>query len=110
MAGIKIKGRNIVHTRGDTAILRLTLEIEGHPFVLREGDSAIFSVKKNLKDKEYVLQKELDGQNVVFRHSDTQDLPYGNYWYDIQVKLKEGQVVTAVGPAQYQLTADVTGS
>ena len=110
MAGIKIKGKTIVHTRGDTAILRLKLEIGGHPFVLREGDSAIFSVKKNLKDSEYVFQRKLDVQDIVFRQSDTQDLPYGNYWYDIQVKLKEGQVITAVGPAQYQLTADVTGS
>jgi hypothetical protein len=36
-------------------------------------------------------------------------MKYGNYWYDIQVSLAEGQVLTVVGPAQYQILPDVTG-
>lgn len=109
MAGMKVKGKTIVHTRGDTAILRLNLDIDGAPFALREGDVATFSVKKNLKDTDYLLRKVAEDGCFVFRQGDTQELPFGNYWYDIQVKTQEGQVVTVIGPAQYQLTADVTG-
>lgn len=109
MAGLKLRGKNIVHTRGDTAVLRLNLDVNGEPFALRDGDTATFSVKKNLKDTDYVLQKTAEDGVFVFRHEDTQDLAFGNYWYDIQVKTQEGQVVTVVGPAQYQLVADVTG-
>lgn len=110
MSGMKIQGKNIVHMRGDTAVLNLNLTANGEPFALREGDSAIFSVKKKLKDSDYLLQKRAEDGKFVFRQSDTQNLPCGAYWYDIQVKTAEGQVVTAVGPAQYRLIADVTGS
>lgn len=109
MAGMKVKGKTIVHTRGDTAILRLNLDIDGEPFALREGDVAVFSVKKNLKDTDYLLQKTAADGKFVFQHEDTQGLPFGSYWYDIQVQLEGGQVITAVGPAQYRLVPDVTG-
>ena len=109
MAGMKIKGKNIVHTRGDTAVLRLNLSVDGEPFPLRSGDVATFSVKKNLKDSDYVYRKVAENGMFVFRQGDTQNVPFGNYWYDIEVKLQEGQVVTVAGPALYQLTADVTG-
>lgn len=109
MNGMKIQGKNITHMRGDTAILSFNLMVGGEPFVFRDGDVAYFSVKKNLKDKDYVLQKKSTNGQFVFRHEDTQDIPFGQYWYDVQLKLVEGQVVTAVGPARYRLMADVTG-
>jgi hypothetical protein len=109
MAGMKIKGKNIVHTRGDTAVLRPNLKVNGEPFTVRDGDVLTFSVKKNLKDSDYIFRKTAENGVFVFRQGDTQAVPFGNYWYDIELKLEEGQVVTVVGPAQYQLTADVTG-
>ena len=109
MNGMKVQGNNITHMRGDTAILKLDLNIDGEPFALRDGDVATFSVKKNLKDTDYILQKRAVDGDFVFTHADTQDIPFGVYWYDVQVTLQEGQVVTAIGPAQYRLVADVTG-
>lgn len=109
MNGMKVQGQNITHMRGDTAVLRLTLNVNGEPYTLRDGDIATFSVKKKLKDEEYVFQKKAQDGVFLFKQSDTQDLPFGQYWYDVQLKLAGGQVVTAVGPAQYRLVADVTG-
>lgn len=109
MNGMKVQGKNITHMRGDTAVMKLDLKIDGETFALRDGDVATFSVKKKLTDTDYVLQKTAENGYFVFRHEDTQYLPFGSYWYDIQVELSEGQVVTVVGPAQYRLVADVTG-
>lgn len=109
MNGMSVKGKNITHMRGDTAILNLDLKVDNEPFALGEGDIAVFSVKKNLKDTDYLLQKTAVDGKFVFQHEDTQGLPFGSYWYDIQVQLEGGQVITAVGPAQYRLVPDVTG-
>lgn len=109
MGGITIKGTTITHMRGDTGVLKLDIFIDGQPFDFRSGDTAVLSVKKRLKDSDYILQKTMneDGQ-FVFVQADTQDIPFGEYRYDIQVTLKEGQVITAVGPAVYRIVADVT--
>lgn len=110
MSGIKRTGKNIQHVRGDTGVIRVELETEdGTPFPFREGDSATLTIKKKLQDEQPILQKTTEDGLFIFQHEDTQGIPYGSYWYDIQVTLAEGQVMTAVGPAQYRLTPDVTG-
>lgn len=109
MNGIEFRGKNIYHMRGDTGIIDIDLVSWGCDFPFRDGDSAILSIKKKLTDADYVLQKHADSNGLfVFYPEDTQYLEPGNYWYDIQVTFREGQVLTVRGPAQYRLLADVT--
>ena len=111
MSGIQRVGKNINHVRGDTGIVRVEMETcKGRRLRFRDGDSAVLTIKKKISDAKPVLQKMTTNGYFVFQHEDTQSLPIGNYWYDIQVTLKEGQVITAVGPAQYRLLPDVTSS
>lgn len=111
MSGIQRVGKNINHVRGDTGIVRVEMETcKGRRLRFRDGDSAVLTIKKKISDAKPVLQKLTTNGYFVFQHEDTQSLPIGNYWYDIQVTLKEGQVITAVGPAQYRLLPDVTSS
>lgn len=111
MSGIQRVGKNINHVRGDTGIVRVEMETcKGRRIRFRDGDSAVLTIKKKISDAKPVLQKMTTNGYFVFQHEDTQKLPIGTYWYDIQVTLKEGQVITAVGPAQYRLLPDVTSS
>ena len=111
MSGIQRVGKNINHVRGDTGIVRVEMETcKGRRLRFRDGDSAVLTIKKKINDAKPVLQKMTTNGYFVFQHEDTQKLPIGTYWYDIQVTLKEGQVITAVGPAQYRLLPDVTSS
>ena len=101
----KVIGSNIYHTRGDTARLNVTIQYEDGEEVT--GYTAMFSVKKKLKDEEYLFQREVIDGVIVITHDMTKNLPFGDYVYDIEVHTAEGEVQT-IGPAEYHLTADVT--
>ncbi len=96
---------NIYLTRGDTGIVDFAPCFcdSGEP-----GDSyrAILSVKKNINDKDYVLQKETTDNLFIFEHADTKDIAPGKYIYDIEVHA-EDQVDT-MGPFKFVILADVT--
>ncbi len=101
----KVIGSNIYHTRGDTA--RLNVDITDKDGKEITGYTAMFSVKKKLKDVEYLFQLEVKNGAIDITHEMTRDLPFGDYVYDIEVHTAEGEVQT-IGPAEYHLTADVT--
>lgn len=103
-----IKKGVIYHKRGDTAEFDLNVTLDGEPITNYE---AVFSVKKTLKDTKYILQKEVVDGHVRLEHSDTQDLPFGEYYYDIQIKIDDGTeegMYTTLGAYKYYLEADVT--
>ena len=97
------------HTRGDTAVFQLEVQEDGA--VIPEWE-ATFSVKQYLDDENYLFQINFD-QNTpcAIDHSLTQDLPYGKYWYDIQITyFKDGyKNYKTVGANPYILKPDVTG-
>lgn len=104
---MKIKGQNITHMRGDTGCIDIILYSNGNPYTMQDGDTLTFSVKRNINDSDYVVQKTSKSNKVIFQHSDTKDLQPGNYVYDIQVQTALGQVQT-IGPAKYVIQADIT--
>jgi len=111
MNGILMLGQNIYHRRGDTGVIRVQMKLyeNAPPFRFREGDTATLTIKKRLKDQPFILQKETTDGFFVMRHEDTAKIPYGVYFYDIKVRLKEGQYFTVAGPAQYHLLPSVQG-
>ena len=94
---------NIYMNRGDT--LDFKFDVIG-----AEADlsSAFFSCKKDPNDDEYIFQKSLgdgivkvstaeDGTrtySVTVDPSDTVDLEYKTYYYDLQIAFSESQVYT----------------
>lgn len=103
------KSGNIFHTRGDTADFDIDLSLDGEPL---ENYEALFSVKRNYDSHDYLYQVPVVEGHVHIPHSMTQSLPYGNFFYDIQVRIEdeadeEGRIVT-IGPSIYHLKPDVT--
>lgn len=97
------------HTRGDTATFQLEVQEDG---VVIPQWEATFSVKQYLDDNTYLFQVPFNQSTpCVIGHALTQDLPYGKYWYDIQVTYyKEGyQNYRTIGANPYILKPDVTG-
>ena len=103
-----IKKDTIYHKRGDTAEFDLVVKIGNTEISEYE---AVFSVKKTLKDTEYLLQKNVVNGHVRLEHSDTKDLEYGEYYCDIQIKVDDNSeegLYKTLGPYKYCLEADVT--
>ena len=104
----KIVDGNIYHKRGDTAEFDINVTVDG---VAPDSYEAIFSVKRELRDTAYIFQKKIVNGHVRIEHSDTQSLPYGKYYYDIQVRLNDGTdegLYHTIGPFGYSLKPDVT--
>jgi hypothetical protein len=96
------------HTRGDTAVFQLEVQEDGA--VIPEWE-ATFSVKQYLDDENYLFQVDFDGNTpCIISHATTQDLPYGSYWWDVQVTfMNEGvQQYKTIGAFPFNLKPDVT--
>jgi len=105
MTKIFSKG-DISHTRGDTAFIRLSLTNNGEPYAA-DGDTFTLTIKRNVHDDEYVLQKMFAVPRILLQPKDTAGLDAGTYVYDIQIQTQAG-VVQTIGPHKFHLLADVT--
>lgn len=99
----------LTHTRGDTAELSLTVYVDG---LKRETFSATLSVKQYPDDDAYLYQVHFDQDTpCVITHDMTKNIPYGTYWYDVQVMYWKGtsREYKTIGAFPYILKPDVTG-
>lgn len=98
-------------TRGDTARISVTVtnEVTGEPYVISDTDTVTMTIKKNYKDTEHFVQKILHGSSMFkLEHSDTENLPFGKYIFDIQLETSDGDVYTVIEPTTFELTKEVT--
>lgn len=101
---------NITLTRGDSAALELTFTGEDAPAA---GDLVALALKPNPRVPEAKWEKtaEPDEEHkVLFRFlpEDTQDLPFGTYWWDVRIFYSDGAVVTPVAPHRFNVVEVVT--
>ena len=94
--------------QGDTASFNIS--VDNYSFV--EGDKVYFTVKKDMQDSKYVIQKIANSfeDNIVkfnLNPSDT-NIDIGDYIYDIQVSLINGVVDTIVLPSKFEVIGGVT--
>lgn len=99
---------NIKMVRGDTGELELALTLDDGTVVEPEAYSAVFSLKKNIDDVAVILKKAFVDGTIQFSHTDTNNLPYGTYVYDVQVELIEDNSVHTIGYHSFVVLADVT--
>ena len=100
--------------RGDSETVTLMFtDSDKNLIPIANGDTLYFTVKKNIRDTEKILQKVLTdfpgGKAIIEIHSsDTSLLSPGKYVYDIQLTKSSGSVTTLIPPSDFILEGDVT--
>lgn len=98
---------NIKLTRGNTAYLTLEIEDdEGKPYDYSQ-DTVTFTVKRNTVTKEVILQKTFEGDSIKIEPSDTKQLDYELFTYDVKLVTPLGDVFTVIDPSSFMLTEEV---
>lgn len=106
---------DIEFTRGDTQFLKFRLkDLDGNTVELTDTDKLYFTVKQNQYSKKVLIQKKYpddirysDGYfSFTLNSSDTSDLGYGTYQYDIE--LKSGDFIKTLGLGTITLTEEIT--
>ena len=94
---LKVIGKKIFITRGDTAYITVNVYApDGSEYVLQEGDKLWFAVKRKTTDKDYLISpKELSiginpstgKQEAVLSifPQETKNLDFGSFVYDVSL-------------------------
>lgn len=119
----KIEDTKIFLTRGDTFKTTVSMGYKNEetgeftPYVPQEGDVVRFAMKgakMTPGNQDYVEKTPLilkvipnDTLLLVLEPSDTKELKFGNYKYDIEITFANGEVCTFIDDADFILTREV---
>ena len=107
-----ISGTDLSMIRGDTETLVISCQEEdGTPRPFVAGDKVTMTVAAPLVPQrlEKTISIFVDGTAVItLTHMDTNDLPPGEYTYDVQLTAADGTVKTIIPPSRFALKGDVT--
>lgn len=104
-----INGTTISLTRGDTFEADVTILSDGKPYTPVEGDVITFAMKKEYTDAEPLIEKAIPHATMVLQldPSDTADLSFGHYVYDIDIVFSNGNKDTFISEGDLVLTPEV---
>lgn len=101
----RIDGTTIIMTRGDTVRIRFPLTLDDEDYELQTGDTVRFAINTSGHEDEPLIEKTLDGYDLVLDPEDTKDLDFGTYFYDVQITFAaSGDVVTYIAKGRLKLT------
>lgn len=108
---IKINGKNITMTRGDTLKVAVHItDATGDEYKPAQGDTIRFAMKKNYSDTNVLLLKEIPTDTLILHlePEDTKTLKMPqNYVYDIQLTHENGDVDTFIANAIFSIVEEV---
>ena len=105
-----IEGTTIELTRGDTLQLTLSIEnIDETEYIPDPGDVILFSMKKYYTSGDVLISKVIDNTSLTFviQPSDTANLDFGDYVYDIQITTVDGVVDTIIPRSKFRILPEV---
>jgi hypothetical protein len=88
--------------------VELALTDENGNVITPTAYTAILSLKKTDDDVAYIMQKQFVNGKVQFTHADTNNLPYGQYVYDVQVEILQDNSIHTIGANTFTIAPDVT--
>lgn len=104
-----IEGYTVQLTRGDTAYLTIPLNCATEEYTMQSADTLTFTVKRTVRDEEFLIQKVSVGTNEFhIEPSDTAELAFGKYKYDVQLNMADGDVYTVIPPSTFEVLPEVT--
>lgn len=107
---VSVNGTTIEMTRGDSLTVQIGINnADGTPYVPSQGDSIRFALKKDYSDRNPVILKTVDVEDLLLKllPSDTKRLPYGDYVYDVELTQEDGTVDTFIARARLRITEEV---
>lgn len=112
---LEIVNNQITLTKGDTAILNLTIYFPNmeEQYELMDGDIVTFSLTNKTEcfgESKVVIKKDFKQNEIQLKPIDTKYLPCGKYEYDVQLTFKNEDVNTIIGPELFYLTTEITPS
>ena len=107
----KIKGKTIYLVRGDTFQTQVVIKQNGTTYTPVQGDVIRFALKRNkfnhdrtqYLDKEPLILKRIPNNTMILElePSDTANLDFGEYHYDIEITMANGRVDTFISDSIY---------
>lgn len=104
-----VHDNNISMIRGDSGVFTITItDANGSPVELTEGDVLTFTLRRTPRSPTIVLQKTITDGTLTINPSDTQDMPFGSYVYDVELKRADGYTDTIIPPHEFLVLEEVT--
>ena len=104
-----IENQNIKISRGDYAEICFNLKNkDGSEYKLSSGQKVKFGVKFNTNNKQELISKTLRNAGesfivVVLEKTDTENLIFGRYFYDIRITDTDGKINTPMMKANFDV-------
>ena len=111
---MKVKGTNMSMIRGDSETITVSCsDTNGIQLPLMAGDTIFFTVKENeytaLKIFQKIVTTFIDGNAVInIIPTDTKDIKFRTYRYDVQLSRADGTVRTIIPASDFIVEAEVT--
>lgn len=105
------KDNHMKLTRGDTAYIAVEISNTAlnESYTINENDEMTLTVKQRISDELPVLQKTIRGSNTFkLEPSDTANLEFRAYKYDVQLTTADGDVFTVIEPSLFTIMQEVT--
>lgn len=91
-----IKGKRITLTRGDTLVAEIAISNpDGTPYEMQAGDSVRFKVT-DVPGGAVLIVKDVSSGTLRLDPEDTNCLPFGSYFFDVQMTFADGTVDTFI--------------
>ena len=97
-------------TRGDNLTVDVTLtDNDGYPYEPVEGDEVWFTVKKSAVAQEVLIHKQIDIATLELElvETDTENLAFGEYKYEVECVLGTGEHYTVIKNAPFIITEEL---
>lgn len=101
--------------RGTTNAFGLSLKRKdtGESYTLATGEVLLFGLKMNLKDQASIFTKKITNAvggeyYLELEPTDTQDLPPGQYYYDVCLQSGSTVLYSVIEPSPFLIKANVT--
>ena len=101
---LNINGQNIEISRGDTGAFTITFTGADAP---EDGCIVEVSLKKTRSSEDTIWEKKLTvASNAIYvtlLPQDTENLSFGQYWWDARIIFRDGSVYTPMLPASFKV-------
>lgn len=104
-----VQDNNIAMIRGDSGIFKIDVtDVAGNAVALDDNDVLTFTLRRATRSPTIVLQKTIIDGTLTINPSDTQDMPFVSYVYDVELKRADGYTDTIIPPHEFLLLEEVT--